>query len=89
MTSLIPSDLELHGAKPLSVTLATAKKLSGLGNTTLWGLIKNQTLETVHVGRRRLITFASLERLLTPSSTPQAQPRRRGRPRKDVARAAT
>jgi hypothetical protein len=75
---------ELHGAKPLSVTVATAKKLSGLGNTTLWGLIKKQRLETVHVGRRTLITFRSLEALLAPSSTSQPQTRRRGRPRKDA-----
>ena len=87
MTTL--SAQELQGAKPLSVTVATARRLSGLGNTTVWKLIRDQRLETVHVGRRRLITFASLERLLAPSSTSQTQPRRRGRPRKDVARAAT
>jgi len=48
-------------AKPLTVTIAAAKHLSGLGNTTIWALIKNQTLETVHVGRRTLITFHSLD----------------------------
>jgi hypothetical protein len=78
------SDYESHGAKPLTVTVATARKLSGLGNTTLWGLIKDRTLETVHVGRRTLITFRSLEALLAPRSQPQ--PRRgRGRPRKHIA----
>jgi excisionase family DNA binding protein len=80
---------ESLGAKPLSVTVATARNLSGLGNTTIWALIKDGRLATVHVGRRTLITFASLERLLTPSSTAPPPPRRRGRPRKDVARAAT
>jgi len=55
---------EMHGAKPLTVTVRTAKKLSGLGNTTLWGLIKNQKLKTVQIGRRRLVVYSSLERLL-------------------------
>jgi hypothetical protein len=70
-----------EGAKPLTVTVATAKHLSGLGNTTIWSLIKDQTLETVRVGRRTLISYRSLEALLAPCSQPQ--PRRgRGRPRK-------
>ena len=78
------SDYETHGAKPLTVTVATARKLSGLGNTTLWGLIKDRKLDTVHVGRRTLITFRSLEALLAPRSQPQ--PRRgRGRLRKHIA----
>ena len=77
------SDYETHGTKPLPVTVATARKLSGLGNTTIWALIKDQTLETVHVGRRTLITFRSLEALLAPCLTSQPRPhRRRGRPRK-------
>ena len=75
------SSLANGSFKPLTVTVATARKISGLGNTTIWGLIKDQTLETVHVGRRRLIIFRSLEALLAPRSQPQ--PRRgRGRPRK-------
>ena len=67
---------------PLTVTVATAKKISGLGNTKLWELIKEGQLQTVHVGRRTLITFQSLQALLTPSPSSQSQPPRRGRPRK-------
>ena len=74
------SDYETHGAKPLTVTVGTAKKLSGLGNTTLWRLIKQ--LEIVHVGRRTLITYRSLEALLAPRSQPRPH-RRRGRPCKN------
>ena len=78
---------DYESAKPLTVTVATAKRLSGLGNTTIWALIKDQTLETVHVGRRTLITYRSLETLLTPCLAPQARPRRgRGRPRKIATR---
>ena len=72
---------DYESAKPLTITVATAKRLSGLGNTTIWALIKDQTLETVHVGRRTLITFRSLEALLAPCLTSQPQPhRRQGRP---------
>jgi len=73
---------DYEGAKPLSVTVATARKLSGLGNTTIWRLIRERQLETVHVGRRTLITFKSLEALLAPCSTSKPQLRGRGRPRK-------
>ena len=75
------SDYESNVAKPLTVTVATARKLSGLGNTTIWALIKDRTLQTVHVGRRTLITYRSLEALLAPCLTLQSRPRRRrGRP---------
>jgi hypothetical protein len=80
---------------PLAVTFQTGKKLSGLGLTTLWKLGKEGRIELVRVGKRTLITFRSLEALLTPSEkTPQStgvsaatQPhhRKRGRPRKQVA----
>jgi excisionase family DNA binding protein len=53
--------------KPLTVTVATTKKITGLGNTTIWGLIKNGKLEVVRIGRRTLITYRSIEALLAPS----------------------
>jgi hypothetical protein len=54
--------------EPLTVTVATARRISGLGNTTIWLLIKDQKLETVHIGRRTLITYRSLVALLAPLS---------------------
>jgi hypothetical protein len=80
--ALVSAPLADGVVKPLTVTIATARKISGLGNTTLWGLIKHQKLETVRVGRRTLVTFRSLEALLVPRSTSAPQSRRRGRPRK-------
>ena len=70
-------------APPLTVTVATAKEISGLGLTTIWGLLKSGKLEAVRIGRRTLITYRSLEALLAPRSEPA--PRRRGRPRKVTA----
>ena len=71
---------------PLAVTFRTAKKLSGLGLTKLWGLAKQGRIQLVYVDRRTLISFPSLQAMLTPqaASGPQfSHPRRRrGRPRK-------
>jgi excisionase family DNA binding protein len=52
--------------KPLTVTVPTARKISGLGNTKIWALIKDGKLEVVRVGRRTLVTYRSLEALLQP-----------------------
>jgi excisionase family DNA binding protein len=56
------SDITMR--KPISVTVQTARKLTGLGNTTIYELIKQQRLKTVAVGRRRLILYRSLEELI-------------------------
>jgi excisionase family DNA binding protein len=56
---------------PLAVTVAEAKRLTGLGLTTIWKLIAEKELETVHVGRRTLVIFASLRRLLSPNDDTQ------------------
>jgi len=70
---------ELHGGTPLTVTISTARKLSGLGNTTIWALIKKHELETVCVGRRRLVVYRSLQKLLSPPPTQPSDPRGRER----------
>jgi excisionase family DNA binding protein len=73
---------ELQGAKPLTVTVATACKLSGLGNTTIWALIKSGKLESVRVCRRRLIIYRSLESLLLSPARTDVTPQLRHRGRK-------
>jgi excisionase family DNA binding protein len=52
--------------KPIAVTIPMTRKVSGLGNTTIWKLIAEKKLATVKVGRRTLVIYDSLERLLTP-----------------------
>jgi excisionase family DNA binding protein len=68
--------------RPLTVTIATARQITGLGNTTLWKLIGEKKLKTVRIGRRRLVVYESLHALLAPSSDTQPQSPHRGRPRK-------
>jgi len=67
---------------PLTVTIATARQITGLGNTTIWKLIGEKKLQTVRVGRRRLVLYESLRALIAPSSDTPPPRRKRGRPRK-------
>jgi hypothetical protein len=71
-----------ESARPIAVTVSTACRLAGFGPTTCWRLIADGTLQTVRIGRRRLVLYHSLVRLLTPDDRSTAPPRRRGRPRK-------
>jgi len=56
-----------RGTEPLLVTVREGRRLTGLGNTKFYELIRNGTIETVKVGRRTLPTFASLKKLATPA----------------------
>jgi excisionase family DNA binding protein len=56
---------EREGVKPLAVPVKIACKLLGVGNTTMWALIKAGRVKTISIGRRRLVVYASLESLLT------------------------
>jgi excisionase family DNA binding protein len=64
---------------PLSITIAETLRLSGLGRSTIYECLKDGRLQAVHVGRRTLVTYASLKRLLTPGAAGKRGP---GRPRK-------
>jgi len=73
---------------PLAVTLREARRISGLGYTTLWKLRKTGRLRFIKVPGidRALIDFQSLQELLAPRAAAKAPPaRRRGRPRKVAA----
>jgi hypothetical protein len=68
------------GLKPLAVTIQTAQNLIGIKNTKLWQLIGNGSLQTLSVGKRRLVLYASLERLIEMLRDQEAD-----RPRSDRA----
>ncbi len=57
------------GLEPLTVTVATARQITGLSNTTVYDLIKKRKIDVIKVGTRTLITYASLKALLQPSPT--------------------
>jgi excisionase family DNA binding protein len=52
---------------PLTVTVKQALALLNIGNTKMYELIGNGTVKTVQIGRRRLIVFTSLSRLVEQS----------------------
>jgi hypothetical protein len=70
-----------RSSTPLTVTIKTACTLSGIGQTKMFQFIKEGRLEVIRLDGRTLISFPSLQRLLTPSSEKPA-PRKRGRPAK-------
>ena len=55
--------------KPLSVPVKTMCELLGIGNTTAWGLIRENRVKTFMIGRKRLVVFASIEQLMTSNET--------------------
>jgi excisionase family DNA binding protein len=72
------------GRDPITVTVSEARRLTGLGNTTLYKLIKEKRLAVRRVKNvdRTLIDFASLRELLTPEPSETAGVPRRPRPRR-------
>jgi hypothetical protein len=63
----------------ITVTIQKFIEISGLSNTTVYGLLNRGELESVNVGRRRLILLASYRRLLdrqlgTPAEKPITRP---------------
>jgi len=56
---------------PISVRIATAVRLTGIGRTKIFALIKSGKIEAVKVGRSTLISYRSLRQLLEPSSDDQ------------------
>jgi excisionase family DNA binding protein len=54
---------------PITVTVTTALRVTGLGRTKLYELIAAGQVETVKVGRRRLVHLQSLEKLVTVGAT--------------------
>lgn len=49
---------------PLTVTVQEARRLSGLGNTTVYQLISDGVLRTVKIRGRTLVRYDSLKTLL-------------------------
>jgi len=50
-------------AKPIWVTPSEAIRISGIGRTRLYELMANGTLQSIKMGGKRLISFASIEAL--------------------------
>jgi len=55
--------------KPITVTVATALAVTGLGRTKFYELVKAGRIKIVSVGRRTLVVYADLERLAETGAT--------------------
>lgn len=50
--------------EPLTVTVEGAKRALGVGRTTIYSMIASQQLQTIKIGRRRLIKAESIRALV-------------------------
>jgi hypothetical protein len=57
-------DDEALPRRPLTVSVAEAVRLSGLSRSTIWKHMKAGVLHSTSVGRKRLVSFASLEAMI-------------------------
>ena len=62
--------MDIHD-KPLLVPGPLARKLIGVGNTTYWALVRSGQIETVKLGGRVMVIYASLERLTQTPLAPE------------------
>jgi excisionase family DNA binding protein len=53
--------------KPLWVSPREAELLIAMGHTRLYELLRDGTLKSIKIGRKRLISYASLEALGEPA----------------------
>lgn len=55
--------------EPVTVTVRDACQALGLGTTKIYELIGNGTLETITIGRRRLVKVSSIQQLVAAAQT--------------------
>lgn len=53
-----------HAIAPISVRIATAVRMTGIGRSKIYELIQEGAIDIVKIGSSTLIPVASLERLL-------------------------
>jgi excisionase family DNA binding protein len=69
--------------KPLVVSVKTAANLLGVSETTTWGLISSRKIDAIGIGRRTLVTMASLESLVATLASTDREPRKVGKKSSD------
>lgn len=67
-TSLAPASHLQLPLDPLTVRIPVAMRLTGIGRSKLYELIKAGDLQTVKIGTATLVTMASLRRLVERGS---------------------
>ncbi len=57
---------------PLLVSIARCREIVSLSRTSIYGMIHRGDLQVVKIGRRTLITMASIERLIEANASREA-----------------
>ena len=65
---------------PISVTLSEACRITGLGLSSIYAAIGSGTLDSVSVGKRRLVLYASLRRWIEVGRSKPADTRKNWAP---------
>ena len=63
LKSELGSAFDTNEIEPLLVTVPKGCRISGLGRSKLYELLASGTVQSVLVGRRRLIKYSSLKQL--------------------------
>lgn len=58
------AELDSLPIEPISVRVATAVRLTGIGRSTLYELISSGQIETVKIGRSTFIPYRCLKKLI-------------------------
>lgn len=61
---------EIQASEPLTVSVEEARRLTGLGETTIYKLIGARELDSRKVGTRRLVVYSSIKKYLGLSVQP-------------------
>lgn len=56
--------------EPLAISINATAKALGVGRSSVYSLIKTGKLEAIKIGRRTLLTTASIKRLAQSNSPP-------------------
>jgi len=74
VTEKLEKDSRWRPLKPLAVPVRTAARLLGIGTTSTWGLIATRRVGVIRIGRRTLVTMASLEALVAALASSHLEP---------------
>lgn len=60
--------MQTSNLEPLAVSIADSCHISSLGRTSIYDLLNSGKLESVKIGRRRLVKLASLQALIAEAA---------------------
>ncbi|MEG8038752.1 helix-turn-helix domain-containing protein [Sphingomonas sp. LR60] len=60
---------EVSGLTPKALSIGEAHRIMGVGKTTLYALLSRNELDTIRIGRRRLILASSIDAFIQRSTT--------------------